>query len=134
MSTPNQPTPSLRELCAKATPGPWRVRRGTAMAVESRSHVVASTGGFSDNRRDPEDLNRELSSNAQLIARLSPDVALAVYEALETNGTTLANLLHDAKAGGRFGPYAVEGLTRAVATSRHALSLLDGTDKKGDAT
>lgn len=76
MST-NQPpagreVPTLKKLCAKATPGPWTPQR-TNIVAEPRGRLV---GTFTPSYRDGD-------ANAQLCARLSPDVALKVYELAE---------------------------------------------------
>lgn len=87
MST-DQPTMTpitLRELCAKATPGPWKVLRlgefgwvdirggdGKALAFTGTRRELKATG------MQPID-----EANAQLIARCSPEVMLRVVEALE---------------------------------------------------
>lgn len=87
--------PTLKELVAQATPGKW--------TVEFRSHSAGTFGGtrycasftsipnqgnkiiFASYRPTASEIpfSGNDTANAQLIARLSPDVALAVYEALE---------------------------------------------------
>lgn len=68
----NQITPEelaeLRELCEKATPGPWEVDRVACTHVQSGRRGVASTGGYSTNLEDWEKVKDENEDNAKLIA------------------------------------------------------------------
>lgn len=82
-------TPSLRELCAGATPGPWKVEDpmmpdALSVVVGDKSHdwfFIADCPVM--NAPDDTPNLAQTEANAALIARLSPEVALQVYEALE---------------------------------------------------
>jgi hypothetical protein len=67
------PTPLL-DLCDAATKGPWRQGDYTRAAIfaenNTRAIIIAHIG------------NENWQNDLQLIARLSPDVVRAVYEAL----------------------------------------------------
>jgi hypothetical protein len=70
-------TPTLKELCAAATPGPWRpLYFGNAdWAVYATDNVVVHFVG---------DVGwQQAEANNKLSARLDPQTVLAVYEALE---------------------------------------------------
>lgn len=73
MTTTNNPTPLL-ELCEKATNGPYY---SDGMNIYSLGGNVAKA--YRGNR-----IAKEMNANARLIARLSPEVVRAVYEALTT--------------------------------------------------
>ena len=79
MSTPTQST-TLLELCAKATPGPRHVVKCGTPEMFHHVHGVACVG---DHFVETDHKQGHEPSDAQLIARLSPDVARAVYEALK---------------------------------------------------
>jgi len=74
---------TIRELCAKATPGPWTADNHPADRTilihgpEPKMRWIAELSPQS--RLD----GMEHDANAQLIARLSPDVVLKVVDALE---------------------------------------------------
>lgn len=54
----------------KHTELPWKVDDRFKTSVRScnkQGQGICSTGGYSDNRRDPEDLAEELEANARLI-------------------------------------------------------------------
>lgn len=64
--------PSLREICAKATPGPWSITSTKVVEDDFVNRPDGSWVAIVPNRNERE-----------LIARFSPETALAVYEALE---------------------------------------------------
>lgn len=82
---------TIRELCSLATPGPWNVRELTdefflrtnnKHSIDAPDVIVAKTEGWGTIGE----------ANAQLIARLSPDVVLKVVEALEAARTACSPL------------------------------------------
>lgn len=65
---------TLREICGRATKGPWRVQ-GDYVGSDGATvcnYTVSSLATA-----------EEQSANAQLIARMSPDTVLAAIDALE---------------------------------------------------
>jgi len=93
----NQPT--LRSLCAKATPGPWiagdaldshfafpiAADSGKEIAgVNALEHVLSGYGEAQDRRSRSPEGQAEAAANAQLIARCSPETMAAVVDALES--------------------------------------------------
>lgn len=104
-------TLTLRELVAKATPGPWIAGHSMVFrdVTQARTAPVAMMH-YNGELRIPEE-----RANAQLIARIaSPEVAEKVYEALER-----ASQIARANGDSFNGPFIHE-----------ALRLLDGTDAK----
>lgn len=69
-------TPTLRELCAGATKGPWHM-----IPIQPGDKYIEIQGPGVTVDYDDVD-HDEQRANAALIARLSPEVALAVYKAL----------------------------------------------------
>lgn len=122
---------SLREICAKATPGPWKANFGT-VSVDSadrsrreRICSVSSPAGAAPEAWGAISSQRHVT--AQLIARFSPETALAVYEALKRTerGITVENVEH--------GNYyrcsqcrGADGHHEPLCLTGHALRLLDG--------
>lgn len=96
----SQPTP-IRELIAAATPGPWTLQ-GSYVGSYEATICDCDVSSISTPERK--------KANQQLIARLSPDVVLAVVEAL------------DATTGAR-NPHS---LGVAMTKAEAALRLLDG--------
>ena len=96
MNNPTHPpagTPSLKQLVAQATPGPYKSasRKGwnantvyAQRATEHQDRAIAQIYGIAINRHIEELGLRDAEgfANAQLIARLSPETVLAVYENL----------------------------------------------------
>jgi hypothetical protein len=78
----------LREMEAAGTPGPWTLNRRSATTCMGNEHAVASTGGYSTNQRDPQELADELEANARLICA-SRNLLPALLDA----GDALAELL-----------------------------------------
>ncbi len=126
-------TPTLRELCANATPGPWTAEHGRNASGEWWTLYTAKGlpeqkvfGGYRPIacklRMQPED-----EANVLLIARCEPPTMLKVYEALES-------LLKEAHAmslglAARGVDDDSEGIISAVAAmdnAREALAILDG--------
>ncbi len=68
----------LKALDAKATSAPWGISHRSETTVSANNdRCICSTGGSSDNRRDPEELLYENKANAELIAynrNLLPDL------------------------------------------------------------
>lgn len=83
----------LRALAEKATPGPWRVPNHCGFGVERDID-------FRDKRRAPATVvmavgaKKEYPSrpDSEYIAAVSPDVILALLDALDAAGRTLANV------------------------------------------
>lgn len=81
--------PSLKSLCAAATPGPWVRGENRPMYLFSLEHLRTKRSALAEvlvqdwDSAVPQIPRETADANAQLIARLSPDVALKVYEALE---------------------------------------------------
>lgn len=129
-------TLTLKELCERATPGPYisgsrkdpQVRGGVDAWVRParpNGGDICSMSWLHDTRRPEE----ELLANAQLIARIaSPAVALRVYEALEATITLLESLPklgYAHKDSGKPICYSPDG---AMTSAKCALRLLDGLD------
>lgn len=75
---------TIRELCARATKGPWRANYCTVRVDKKYGEKVCSIA--SPSGAAPEawsGIHMQRGATAQLIARLSPDVVLKVVEALE---------------------------------------------------
>ncbi len=76
----NEPTPTCKELCKRATKGPrihikWESIIWTRLNDGCRGSNIA---------RIPDENAPRCIADAQLIARLSPEVVMQVYEALES--------------------------------------------------
>jgi hypothetical protein len=101
--------PTLKQLCAAATPGPYHVDLNEFgdLVIHGPETEIPIATAEGDNA----------SANAQLIARLDPQTVLAVYEALEA-----ALYLHDQHQIHVEEP-AFEGEYHKIA---NALSLLNG--------
>lgn len=69
--------PTMKDLIAKATPGPWFTYDGT-LVRHGKETVIARIG------RHEDSCTRETCTNALLICRCSPEVMLRVVEALES--------------------------------------------------
>lgn len=77
---------SLKQLCAAATPGPWRETKASNGILSSREQAVPLIAAI-QGQRGP-DVCRFIAgsaqaANAHLIARLDPQTVLAVAEALD---------------------------------------------------
>lgn len=73
----DNPRPPIRELCAKATKGPWIFHANTELKnIRALGHDIAKPlrGKLSA---------YEMEANAELIARLDPQTVLMVVERLE---------------------------------------------------
>jgi hypothetical protein len=124
-----QMTPTLKQLVAQATPGPWQVYRephsGKESAMLSISELTLSTPNFCGEvfmLSAPNGLcpaltgcGKDSDANAQLIARLDPQTVLAVAEALEaiTHPDGLSS----------------QRIRTNLEACRHALALLNGETK-----
>ena len=77
-----QPPIPLRDLCRAATPGPWipDVNDNGSFNIYS---LAKGHNRFVVCQRNQWHRTEMSRANAQLIARLSPEVVLAVYEALD---------------------------------------------------
>lgn len=114
--------PSLREICALATKGPWHTYDGT-LVRHGEETIIARIGRSEDSH------TRETFANAKLIARFSPATALAVYEALDYSMRALASTVYANQIDlGTSGDNATRIADNhdAVKQARHALALLDG--------
>lgn len=100
----------LLELCEKATKGPW-MPEGNMIFCDRMGGLLARTY---DNCETGSDKNS--SNNAQLIARLSPEVVKAVYEALA------------------WAYNAAPEQSGLEMEAKRALALLDGTTAPSDLT
>lgn len=78
-NTMTTPTP-IRELCAKATKGPWSV--APAFPGDKTIEIKELALAIEDDDVTPDDAKRNYA-NAELIARLNPQTVLMVVEALE---------------------------------------------------
>ncbi len=88
MSANNDNVLSLRELCQKATKGPWRWI-GTNKRPTAKAYLQGAN--YATVLADVEGLEIK-ESDAQLIARCSPETMLRVYEAL-TNAKKFAEIM-----------------------------------------
>lgn len=85
MTTMKNPTPLL-ELCEKATKGPWTSTSSRGLVYTKTGKIVCAMphgirrNGLLNQKKGVTDIE---TPDAQLIARLSPEVVKAVYEALE---------------------------------------------------
>lgn len=85
MSTNQHPTPTCAELCARATQGPWIIHPAKPMDdsisdIKSGEQAVCSTCPDDCNYREWEEGEEE--ANAQLIARMSPENVMEIYQAV----------------------------------------------------
>lgn len=117
--------PTLRELCATATPGPWYADpcsdgERTFIVGDNMKAVIAATRPEGIIQRIP---HPQATANAQLIARFSPQVALAVYDALQLD-------LREANNQAEFLPsLRAKGDAKIrEAVFRKTLDLLDGKE------
>lgn len=102
--------PTIKELCEKATPGPWSI--GAYLASTIFANVPGVPGGPV---MIAETTNSNEAANAQLIARLSPSVVKVVVEALEEG-------IIQFEAYSRF----MDGRGRAMHKMESALNALNG--------
>lgn len=128
MST-QHPTPTCAELCARATKGPrivdavmgehpLEICLANPPPEQGNPVVIAAT--FVDNDDDPFITVEQARANAQLIARLSPEVVMEIYRALQCTHARLVHLesIEDAESP----------MTKATVIA--ALNLLDGIAPK----
>lgn len=113
---------TLRQLIEKATPGPWEMEPHPAdrtlhvYGPKPRCRLIAELSP--ESKHD----GAELAANADLIARCSPSVMLAVVEALEAAKIQVeyaATMLHA-------GNFRTDSLTKVIAQTASALNALNG--------
>lgn len=117
MNKNEQPAPSLRELLAKATPGPYFCVRIGTPEILHHVHGVACVGDYfveSDHKAGADEVD------AQLIARLSPDV-------MEKALTSMERMDELATAEGWGTPLFISEYGDALRSLRAALSALNST-------
>lgn len=109
-------TPTLRELAAQATPGKREIiihgTENASVRLSSDCVISGTYRGCESDMLSPSD--------AQLIARLSPDVVLKVYECLDYTEGYLDNPVE-----------ATPQSMRLLEDIRNALALLDGQPTTG---
>lgn len=81
--------PTIRDLCQRATPGPWRTYtykglgpHDDEMTDQRTVCTMEDEKGRSIQVASVNQIEPHAEANAQLIARLSPEVVLRVVEAL----------------------------------------------------
>lgn len=119
MSTDQKAPATLRELIARATPGPWHVVKCGTPEMFHHVHGVACIG---DHFVEADKPQGNEACDAQLIARCSPSVLLRVVEALERSADWLKELADDGNAA----DWVITNHSQREADLRQALSLLNG--------
>lgn len=104
-------THTLLELCDKATPGPWQ---------HGNDAVWSDCNG--EGNSPTEVCNYTTEADAQLIARMSPDVCRLIYAAL----------VEIAKERNQYRSVGITVPTHAYLLASEALALLDGKDTPQD--
>ena len=78
-----------------ATDAPWAISRRTDTAVSAQGERgICSTGGYADNRRNPDELAKENKCNADFIAA-SRNIAPSLIRVIELAESALNTCGHD---------------------------------------